>query len=393
MSHPTEVGLEDLADVHTAGNTQRVEDHVDGGAILEERHVLDRKDRRDDALVAVTAGELVAFLDLASLSDVDAHQLVDASRQVVALFLGEDADADDGAHLAVRNLERRVAHLAGLLTEDGAQQALLGGELGLALGRDLADEDVTGANLGADADDAALVEVGEDLLGGVRDVPRDLLGAELGVASVDLVLLDVNRGKDVVLDEALRQDDRVLEVVTLPAHERDEHVPAKREVTVVGRGAVCQHGADLDAVALVDEHALVVARALVGTLELGDAVGTHRAVVVGDGHQVGTDLVHDSGLGGHDHVTGVDRRAALHAGADERRLGADERNGLALHVGTHEGAVGVVVLEERNQRRSDRHHLARGDVDVVDGVRRHELDLSTLGTHKHALVGEDAVPS
>ena len=101
------------------------------------------------------------------------------------------------------HLQRRVADLTGLLTEDRAQQALLRRELGLALGRDLADEDVAGADLGADADDAALVEVLEDVLGEVRDVARDLLGAELGVAGVDLVLLDVDRREHVVLHEAL----------------------------------------------------------------------------------------------------------------------------------------------------------------------------------------------
>ena len=101
------------------------------------------------------------------------------------------------------HLEAGVADLAGLLTEDGPQEALLGGELGLALGRDLADEHVAGADLGADADDAALVEVGEDLLGEVRDVPGDLLGAELGVAGVDLVLVDVDRREHVVLHQAL----------------------------------------------------------------------------------------------------------------------------------------------------------------------------------------------
>jgi hypothetical protein len=62
----------------------------------------------------------------------------------------------------------------------------------------------------------ALVEVGQHLLGDVRDVPGDLLGPELGVAGVDLVLLDVDRGQDVVLDDALAEDDRVLVVVALP---------------------------------------------------------------------------------------------------------------------------------------------------------------------------------
>ena len=70
---------------------------------------------------------------------------------------GEDLDIDYDAALAVRDLQRGVAHFAGLLAEDGAQ-ALLGGEVRLALGRDLADEYVAAPDLGADADDAALVQ-------------------------------------------------------------------------------------------------------------------------------------------------------------------------------------------------------------------------------------------
>ena len=188
-------------------------------------------------------------------------------------------------------LRRRVADLAGLLTEDGAQQALLRRQLGLALGRDLADEQVAVADLGADADDAALVEVGQDLLGDVRDVPGDLLGAELRVAGVDLVLLDVDRGEDVVLHQALAEDDRVLVVVALPRHERDEQVAPERHLATVGRGTVGDDAAGLEPVALVDDDDLVVARALVGARELGDPVGLVGAVVVGDGDEVGRHLL------------------------------------------------------------------------------------------------------
>ena len=60
-----------------------------------------------------------------------------------------------------------------------------------------------GLHLGADAHDARLVEVLEGLLADVRDVARDLFLAELGVAGDALELLDVDRGEDVVLDQAL----------------------------------------------------------------------------------------------------------------------------------------------------------------------------------------------
>src|ERR1019366_10567360 len=105
-----------------------------------------------------------------------------------------------------------VADVAGLPPEHGSEELLLGRELRLALGRDLADEDVARLHLGADANDAALVEVLEGLLADVRDVARDLFLAELRVAGDALELLDVNRGEDVVLGDALGDEDRVLEV-------------------------------------------------------------------------------------------------------------------------------------------------------------------------------------
>ena len=128
-----EVRLEHLADVHAGRDAERVEDDVDGRAVGEVRHVLDREDLGDHALVAVAAGELVADADLALLGDVDPHQLVHARRQLVVLVAAEHLDVDDLALFAVGHLEAGVAHLAGLLTEDGAEQPLFGRELGLAL--------------------------------------------------------------------------------------------------------------------------------------------------------------------------------------------------------------------------------------------------------------------
>ena len=61
----------------------------------------------------------------------------------------------------------------------------------------------------------------------------DLFLAELRVAGDALELLDVDRGEDVVLGDALGDEDRVLEVVALPRHERDEHVLAERELAHV----------------------------------------------------------------------------------------------------------------------------------------------------------------
>src|SRR5690606_20784588 len=289
------------------------------GAVGQERHVLLREDLADDALVAVAASELVAVLALALLRHAHADELIYARRQIHVVLAGEHANTDEPAVPTLAHPPRGVADLARLLTEDRAEQALLGGQLGLALRRDLADEDVAVADLGADADDATLVEVGEDLVGDVRDVAGDLLGTELGVASVDLVLLDVDRGEHVLLHEALRQDDRVLVVVAFPRHDRHEQVLAERHLTVLGAGAVGEDLAGLDALSFVHDRTLVRAGALVRTVELAQTVGLAGSIVGHDRDEVGGDLFDHAALLGDDDVAGVDGGTQLHAGTDDRR--------------------------------------------------------------------------
>ena len=65
-----------------------------------------------------------------------------------------------------------------------------------------------------------------------------------------------------------------------------------------------------------------------------------------------------------------------------------QRHGLAHHVRAHEGAVGVVVLEERDHRGRDRHHLARRDVHVVDVVAGDVVDLAATAADQDAVLGE-----
>ncbi len=60
-----------------------------GRAVGQERHVLLAQNAGDDALVAVTAGHLVAHGNLSLLGDVDAHHAVDARRQLVVILAGQ----------------------------------------------------------------------------------------------------------------------------------------------------------------------------------------------------------------------------------------------------------------------------------------------------------------
>src|SRR3712207_4551688 len=84
---------------------QRGQDHVNRSPVLHKRHVLLGHDPRDDALVAVPPGELVALGDLALGGHEHPHHLVDAGLELVALVPGETLDVYDDAALAVRDLQ------------------------------------------------------------------------------------------------------------------------------------------------------------------------------------------------------------------------------------------------------------------------------------------------
>src|SRR6267143_1762752 len=86
LGGPAEVRLQNLSDVHTRRNAERIENDLDGSAIGKVRHVFLGHDARDDALVAVAAGHFVADGKLALHGDVGLDQLDHARRQLVTLL-------------------------------------------------------------------------------------------------------------------------------------------------------------------------------------------------------------------------------------------------------------------------------------------------------------------
>ena len=194
------------------------------------------------------------------------------TRVLLDALAGEDLNPDDHALDTGRAAQGGVADISRLLAEDRAQELLFRRQLGLALGRDLADEDRALPDLGADVDDPGLVELGQRRLGDVGDVAGDLLGAELGVSGRGLELLDVDRGVVVLLDQLLGDDDRVLEVVAPPRHERDQHVVAEGELAGLGVGPVGQNLALDHGLTLRHQRFLVDGGVLVRAPELGHLV-------------------------------------------------------------------------------------------------------------------------
>ena len=78
-----------------------------------------------------------------------------------------------------------------------------------ALGRDLADQHVVGADFGADVGDAGIVQAVQLRLSQVADVARDFFRTELGVSGDNRQFLDVNRAVAVIGNNLFVDQDRV----------------------------------------------------------------------------------------------------------------------------------------------------------------------------------------
>ena len=211
----------------------------------------------------MTARHLIADRNLSLLRDVNADRLIDPGRQLIAVLSRKHLGVHDNSVFTVRHLEGCVTHLARLLAEDCTEQTLLRGQLRFALGRHLADQNIPCADLCTHADNALLIQVLERVVAYAGHVSGNFLRPQFGISRLRLVLLDVDRGVNIVLDQSLAEQDRVLVVVALPGHEADERILAKAELTAARGRTVRQHLPRRELLAGRDNRPLVIAVALV----------------------------------------------------------------------------------------------------------------------------------
>src|SRR5204862_6142539 len=163
-----------------------------------------------------------------------------------------------------------------------------------------------------------------------------------------------------------------------------------------GRGTVGDDVAGLHLITHPNQRPLVDAGVLVRALELCQRIDIDTrlgwiGLFRGTNHNaLGIDLIDDAGAPGGDRGPRIARDDGFHTGADQRRIGAYERHRLALHVRTHESAVGIVVLEERYERGGDRNQLLRRYVHEVDAITR-DGEHVTVVACCHQLLGEVAI--
>ena len=174
----------------------------------------------------------------------------------------------------------------------------------------------------------------------------------------------MNAGIDVFFNQTLIQQNRVLEVVPMPRHERDDHVPPQGQFTIVCTRTVGNHGSFRNTLPNMDDRLLIHAGSVIGTHEFTQIIDVDPLFWIGfmtflvfrnlpvfrDDHLAGSDRSHLAGPFAHNHGVGILGDLSFHSGSHHRGFRNQQRHTLPLHVRSHQSSVGVVVFQERNQR-------------------------------------------
>ena len=296
---------------------------------------------------------------------------------------GEDADINNGPSHAGRQLQRCVAHIGSLFTENGAQQLFFRRHRAFALGRHLAHQNIARIHLGTDIDNAGFIQISQRFFAHIRNVAGDFFLAELRIARHHLKFFDMDRGEHIIARDAFADQDRIFEVIAIPRHEGAEHIAPQRQFAKFGRRTIGDDVANLYRITNLHQRALVDAGGLVGPHVFAQPIDINaagRAIGRGSAHHNARTVnrIHHTIAARNNRRTRITRHRGFHASANQRRISADQRHRLTLHVGTHQRAVRVIVFQERNQSRSYGHKLLRRNVNRRHFFRLHQAEITTL---------------
>ncbi len=197
------------------------------------------------------------------------------------------------------------------------------------------------------------------------------------------------RGEHVVLHEPVAHDDRILEVAALERHERHEHVLAERDLPVIRARTVRDDLPLVHPVPAVHYRPLVQEGVLVRAHELLEPIREElTGLVFLDHYLIPGHAADGARRTRHDHLPAVARDLQLDTGAHHGRVRHEQRNGLPLHVRAHQRAVRVIMLQERDQRGSDTHHLLRARVNVLHLLRWNKHKAPAASARLHPLLQE-----
>ena len=203
----------------------------------------------------------------------------------------------------------------------------------------------------------------------------------------------MNRSQNILADNTLVEHDSILVVVTLPRHICHKEVTTQSKFTVLSSITFSQDITLLDALSLITDRTQVDGHILVGTTELRDTILFQSrfkryellvlSAVVQDTDSGRINILDDTLALSGDHRTRVLADLFLNTCTNNRSLVMKQGYGLAHHVRSHQCTVGIIVLQERNERCSDRGNLLGRHVHQVNICRGNNREICILTTLHH----------
>ena len=256
-----------LADIHTRGNTQRVQNDLDWRTIGQERHIFLGENPRDNTFITMAAGHFITHADFAFLGNINAHQLIHARAKLVPVFTIKDLHINDLTVLTMRNAQGSITNLTGFFTEDSTKKSFLSRQLSFSFRRDLTDQNIARTNLSADADNTVIIKVLKNILTYIRNIASDFFWSQLSITGIAFILFNMNRSKIVLFDQFLGKKYCVLVIVAFPSHESDQHIAPQSQLAQISGGAISNRITFFHFLPFIDDRLLINTSSLVRTLE------------------------------------------------------------------------------------------------------------------------------
>src|SRR5690606_16832678 len=181
----------------------------------------------------------------------------------------------------------------------------------------------------------------------------------------------MNRSEDVIFNQTFRDDDSVFIVRTTPRHEGNTKVASKSQVSVFNTRTIGHWITLFKDVTGVYDWNLVKVSFVVGTDELGKSEGDCLLAVLW--HEFNTRRIYklnSSIFWSGNYPSRTNSCIVFHTSSNDWNLRFYKRNGLTLHVGSHQSTFGVIVFDEWDQGSGNTQNLLRRNVGVASTTNR-----------------------
>ena len=166
----------------------------------------------------------------------------------------------------------------------------------------------------------------------------------------------MNRGEDIVANNALREHDSILVVVTLPRHVGNEEVTTQSELTILGGIALGEDVASLNTLTLLTDRTKVDGHVLVGATELRNAVFLDgwleayelfvSSAIIENTDGCSINILDDTIALSSNHGARILTHLLLKSCAHDRSIIVKQWHCLTHHVTAHQSTVTVIMLKE-----------------------------------------------